>query len=659
MDDNVSRNLRPQEMFKLTSTAKKYLDFAGVIVVILDADGRVRHLNQKGCEVLGYTEKETIGSDWFDRFIPAGRRDRLKAVFRRLVDGDEGTVKYYENPVLTKGGELRIIAWHNRRLHDHKGKFAGTLSSGEDVTAYRRAERHLAAQYGVARSLIESPNLRAALPRLLEIVCQAEDWKLGELWWVDRENEVLRRKASWHLPESETELFVSESAGLTFARGVGLPGIVWETAKPRMIADLTSSPHFVRGKPAAEVGLHAAFALPILRAGQVAGVMAFYSSEVHSRDQDALSMLEGVSRQIEQFNKKRRTEEALQRSEARLRTILDTVADAVITINERGVIESFNPAAERIFGYRASEITGKPVKMLMPSPDRERHDEYIGRYLRTGEARIIGIGREVIAQRKDGSTFPIYLSIGDMQLGNRRMFTGVIRDFTEFRRMQDEILQARNLAAIGELAASVAHEIKNPIAGIGGALEVIYEQMAPDAPHRGVLEEVLKQIQRLDNTVRQLLMFARPWHVEKQRCNLREVVGQIVEPLKAQENYSGITFAYQGGDALEARVDLSLFENLLLNLLQNAADAMPDGGTIQLGFSATPDGIEFTVADDGTGVSPDHMEHLFRPFFTTKTRGTGLGLAICKKVMEAHRGSIRISSEPARGTVVSLKFPKN
>ncbi|MFQ5928654.1 MAG: nitrogen regulation protein NR(II) [Acidobacteriota bacterium] len=352
-------------------------------------------------------------------------------------------------------------------------------------------------------------------------------------------------------------------------------------------------------------------------------------------------------------------EEALRRSEAEIRAILDTVVDGIITIDHKGTIQSFNPAAARIFGYSRDEAIGQNVTILMPEPDRSQHNEYVANYLRTGEAKIIGIGREVVGRRKDGTTFPLYIAVGEVHLGDQVKFTGIVRDLTDFKRMQEEVLHAQSLAAIGEMAASIAHEIKNPLAGISGAIEVLEETMAAGDPRREVMEEILGQVRRLDLTLRQLLMLSKPWKPETQLCDLRNLIKRVSTSAKEQETFVQVRFLFKGKNSVVAPIDPSLFEQVLWNLFHNAAEAMPNGGEIRCTFGQKSGFATVRVADTGSGISPKAQQRLFRPFFTTKTRGTGLGLAICKKIVEAHGGSISISSEVGQGTQVTLSFPNS
>ncbi len=354
----------------------------------------------------------------------------------------------------------------------------------------------------------------------------------------------------------------------------------------------------------------------------------------------------------------RETKKALVESETTLRAILETCVDGIITIDEAGHILTFNPAAVRIFGYDPDEIIGKAVNILMPDPYRGHHPAYIDHFLRTRETHIIGRGREVVGRRRDGSTFPLYLAVSDFTVHGRKMFTGVVRDLTEFKKLQDGIIQAQKLAAIGEMAASVAHEIKNPLAGISGAIEILKDTLDSEDPRRQVMEDILTEVRRLDNTVRDLLAFSRPWNPDFQACDLHEIVERVARGYQEHKDLPHLKFRFGTSAQKQARVDPWLFEKVLWNVLDNAKEAMGGAGEIRFDYREPRGFVEVVIRDSGDGVPEELLRDVFRPFFTTKNRGTGLGLAICKKILDAHGGSISLSSIRNRGTTVTVRVPE-
>src|SRR5262245_40998342 len=203
-------------------------------------------------------------------------------------------------------------------------------------------------------------------------------------------------------------------------------------------------------------------------------------------------------------------EERLLTSEARWRSIVDSAVDGIVVIDSHGRIESFNPAAQRLFGYAEREVIGQNVNMLMPPPYREEHDAYMSRYLATGERRIIGIGREVSARRRDGTVFPVHLSVGEMSINGERKFTGILHDLSARIRIETQLREQTALARLGEMAAVIAHEVKNPLAGVRGAIQVIGGRLPKDSKEAAVIKDVVGRIDALDELMKDLLLFARP-----------------------------------------------------------------------------------------------------------------------------------------------------
>ena len=213
---------------------------------------------------------------------------------------------------------------------------------------------------------------------------------------------------------------------------------------------------------------------------------------------------------LQDLTQRDRLDHDLQASDARWRAIVDSAMDGIIAIDQHGRVETFNPAAERLFGYTEQEVLGRNVDMLMPSPYHEEHDSYLSRYLATGRAKIIGIGREVMGRRKDGNTFPLHLSVGQITIGGQRKFTGILHDLSGRVEMETTLREQAALARLGEMAAVIAHEIKNPLAGISGAVQMLASEFEDDSDSATILRDILERIESLDRMMKDMLLFARP-----------------------------------------------------------------------------------------------------------------------------------------------------
>lgn len=346
---------------------------------------------------------------------------------------------------------------------------------------------------------------------------------------------------------------------------------------------------------------------------------------------------------------------------ARWQAIVDTATEGIVTIDDRGLVETANGAAERLFGYSQAELLGQNVRMLMPEPFCSEHDGYLRRYLTTGERRIIGIGREVVGRNKDGTEFPIDLSVGEGDIAGRRFFTAVIRDISERKDMQTKLAQTERLAAVGELAAGVAHEVNNPINTVINCAQLIQDGDAPAENCRTIIEEG----QRIAEIVQSLLQFARDDRDLPQPTSLQDVVQRTLRLIAENLKRHGIALDIAVPDDVPPVLARpQQIQQVLLNLVMNAKDALVESGgenrRVTISAMANGDGSELVVADNGPGI-PAHLgTKIFEPFVTTKRArgGTGLGLSISKSIVEGYGGTIDLCSEPGHGATFRVWLPR-
>jgi two-component system sensor kinase FixL len=351
-----------------------------------------------------------------------------------------------------------------------------------------------------------------------------------------------------------------------------------------------------------------------------------------------------------------RLEEQVRASEARWRSIVDSAVDGIVVIDSTGHIEAFNPAAERLFGYAEREVIGKNVNMLMPSPFQEEHDGYLARYLTTGVRKIIGIGREVIGRHRDGTRFPIHLSVGEMSVNGERKFTGILHDLSVRIQMEERLREQTALARLGEMAAVIAHEVKNPLAGIRGAIQVIGGRLPKDSRDAVVVREIVSRIDALNELMKDLLLFARPPQPHPTLVDVAALIRTTADLLSSDPALKGITVDILGA-VPPLPADAELLKIVFQNLLVNGAQAMQGRGAMQVTLEPLDGMCRVTLRDSGPGIPDDVREKIFTPFFTTKARGTGLGLATAKRIIEAHGGSIAVHCPPGGGTTVEVGLP--
>ena len=371
---------------------------------------------------------------------------------------------------------------------------------------------------------------------------------------------------------------------------------------------------------------------------------------------DETGQLVGASTIARDITERNREIQALTDSEARLRSILESAVDGIVVIDARGRIESFNPAAERLFGYPTSEVVGQNVNLLMPSPYREAHDRYIEHYLSTGVAKIIGIGREVTGRRRDGTTFPLHLSVGEMVSGGERKFTGLLHDLSARVEMEERLREQAALVRLGEMAAVIAHEVKNPLAAVRGAIQVIGKRLPRDGREASVITDIVARIDALNQLVQDLLLFARPPRPNPTPVDLSALLSMTGLLLGEDAAHRDVQVVISGQCPVVA-ADVELLKIIFLNLFLNSAHAMQRQGTIAVTLTAVDGGCRIAVADTGPGIPPEVRAKLFTPFVTTKSRGTGLGLSTVKRLVEAHGGTIDVDCPPEGGTIVAISLP--
>ena len=378
---------------------------------------------------------------------------------------------------------------------------------------------------------------------------------------------------------------------------------------------------------------------------------------------------------IRDITGRKAAELAVRESELRLRALLDTLPDGVIVIDETGLIQSCSSSAERLFGYTEAEILGRNVSLLMPSPYREAHDGYLERYLRTGERRIIGIGRVVVGLRKSGETFPMELGIGEFPHGGRRFFTGFVRDLTERQRtekrvqdLQSELLHVSRLSTMGQMASTLAHELNQPLTAITNYLQAARRLVAGSSPASGgptaeeVMDKAITQATRAGEVIRRLRDFVAKGEAERRI----EVLNKVVEEATALALVGAKQFGVRTDFSLDPAVppvfiDKVQVQQVVLNLVRNAVEAMEGSARRELLVSTgCVEGgtvAEVRVSDTGPGLAAEVVERLFQPFITTKKAGMGLGLSICREIVEAHGGRLAAEPNPTGGVIFRFTLP--
>jgi two-component system, LuxR family, sensor kinase FixL len=341
------------------------------------------------------------------------------------------------------------------------------------------------------------------------------------------------------------------------------------------------------------------------------------------------------------------------RSHALLQAVLDTAVDAIITIDSRGTVLSANHAVRRMLGYASEELIGQPLTILMPEPDRSQHDGYISNYLTTGQAKIIGIGREVKALHRDGRLVPVDLAVSEIKLGDRRLFTGILRDMSERYQAQavldqaeQRLIQNERLAAIGQMVTGLAHESRNALQRSRACLDMLELDLA-NAPEQldwvNRTKSALVELQTLYEEVRN---YAAPIKLEMTEQQPIQIVKDVWRHLETQHSGKGIQLIIDNDTTIRCRCDRQRISQVIRNILENAIAVAPPESRIFVAIdhreSTSGRFVTLRFVDEGPGLNDEQCEKIFEPFFTTKTKGTGLGMAISKRIIEAHGGTIGV-----------------
>jgi PAS domain S-box-containing protein len=619
------------------------------LIALLDDDARYLHLSPSHQALLGYAPEELIGRSALDLVHP----DDRDAVRRGLVAGEgvRARLRRADGGWIDAEGSATAIVEHEHR---------GVLVVLRDVSERVRGERRRDAQYAVARVLAGVRTLTEAGPEVLAAIAGTLEWESAGLWLVDAEEQVLRCVATWPTGAAARPAFEAMSRSTTFARGVGLPGRVWKLGAPAWSEDVTADDNFPRREAALRDGLRGGFAFPLITRGEVRGVLEFFSAEARERDDDLLHAVTALGHQLGQFLDRLQAEEDVRAGEAFKSAVIESALDCVITMDHRGRITEFNPAAERTFGHARAEVIGRELaEVVVPPSLRARHRRGLARYVGTGHSEILGDRLELLAMRADGTEFPAELTVTRIELPGPPMFTGYIRDLTERRRAEEALREAQKMEAVGLLAGGIAHDFNNVLSVIGGFAELGLRS----AQARGELADCLREISQATEQgaalTRQLLAFSRRQPTETNVLSVNRVIAELDGFLRRALGEELRLVTVFGATRGLVEINRGQLEQVIVNLAVNACDAMARSGKLTIESSEPQGSVVLRVSDTGCGMNADTQARIFEPFFTTKApgEGTGLGLSTVYGIVTGAGGQIEVDSEPGRGTTFTIRLP--
>lgn len=621
-EEITERKRAEQTLREREARFQKIFENAGTGIAIADSHGRLLECNPAFCSLLGYSMEELRQTSFASHIHPDDRETNL-AQIERLRTGQIQAFEI-ENRYRHKDGRSVWVHKFTSLLPGESPEPKSMMALITDVTARRAAEQALRESEQRHREIMD------VLPGAV---------------FVHADNKIV---------------FCNPA----FVRLVGAANA--DDLLGKSPFDIVHPDHhqFVRARIEARrqsntltPGMEMAIVRLDGRAVPVYSVAAAFSGYAQRAILVALSDLTERERSMEL-----------------LRSVLKSVQDAILTIDENGVIQSANPGAERAFGYSEAELVGQKIGVLMPPPYREEHDGYVANYLRTGVARVIGTGREAEALHRDGTRFPVEITVTEFRLEGERRFTGVVRDITARQRLEAELQQAQKMEAVGRLAGGVAHDFNNLLTVINGYSDMLLSKMPEPPLTREFLVAIRDAGDRAARLTQQLLAFSRKAVVEPRVIDLNELVKQSAKLLRRLIGEDILLEVVQDPDLPPIKADYGQIEQLVMNLVVNARDAMPTGGRLTIltkKVVPTPEqarnhvdfkpGIhaQIAVVDTGHGMTDEVKNRIFEPFFTTKGigKGTGLGLAVVHGVVTQCGGHVDVQSTVGEGTTFQLRFP--
>lgn len=527
-----------------------------------------------------------------------------------------------------------------------------------DITAYRRAVQRLGTQNAVTTILAGAPDVATATEPLLRAVGESLDWEVGALWLVDAPANVVRNTGVWSTRSFNGSRFVETTRFSEFTIGVGLPGRVWATGDAAWIEDVISDDNFPRAAVAAEEGLHAAFAFPIVAAGEVSGIIEFFSRRILEPDTDLLGMSRSIGAQVGQFVERKRAESALRESEQALREVLRSALDAVIGIDADGYITQWNSQATATFGWSEDEAIGRRLSdLIIPSRYRAQHEAGLAQARATGRGVVIGTRIEIDALRRDGGEFPVELAVTATRGARAYTFNAFVRDISD-RRQRDQMKD--------DFLAFASHELRSPLTTVNGLSKWLAKQVSAGADLTDDGREAIEALSsESDRLVQMVELFLDLTRIESDRLlmelgpvDLAQLVADEAHLLKARHPGVSVTIDLNTA-SLPATLDELRVRQVLVNLLDNAAKY--GTGEIYVTLQNAEEGhAMITVSDNGPGIGEEDLPHVFDRFYRAlgqPQKGLGIGLFVCSQIVQRLGGRIVADNGPAGGAIFTVDLP--
>jgi len=631
LEDQVAK--RTGELRRERDRAEMYFDFAAVMMVAIDANQNVANINEKGCEILGYPKDQIIGRNWFDHFLPADIRVKVKTVFEELIRCDIEPVEYFENPVLTRGGEERVIAWHNTILRNENGEITGTLSSGEDITKRQLSDKALQESEIRYRTLIKNAPLGIGMATLEGEIITANDeickmfalpmaklkrFNLRNSYRYPEQRDVLLEhiRRDGYVRDFEAEMIRSD--GSTFHASITVSQITFD-GEPRLLTVVIDS-------------------------------------------------TERIQAQAEMM---------------KLKAVFDNANFGAAIADTDGNISYINEYFADSHGYRPDELIGQNLSIFHTEEQMEQVTKSIRKLLNTGQISA----EEVWHTHRNGMAFPMlmngmiikdqkgrpaFMAATAIDITERRLAQEQLREYSErledmveertreLKKTQEELLIKERLAVLGHFAGSISHELRNPLATIDTSVYFLKMKLGTgEEKIRQHLERISSNVRKSTAIIQSLLNLSQMEKPRTEKVNLTDLISETLDSAKIPDTVKVVLNLPD--KRIFVAVETEQMRMALKNIIKNAVQAMNETGKLTLTAQPAESGqigqIELSVADTGPGIPREHLEKVFEPLFSTKTHGIGFGLSITKMIIENHGGTMRAESDPGTGATFTITLP--
>ena len=636
-------------------------------IFTVSQNGAIVYANPACESIFGYSPGEFIAdSSILTRIIHSDYQQQFDDFWNKYQNKNAFPEDKNEWAWVHKNGRTVFTENSFLNIFNASGDVIGFQTIARDITDQRLAEKRLNLQYNIVRVLSESINISEAMQKILHVICENGRWVIGEIWLIDKDNDMLRLDTIWNKPLLDISEFEAISRKITFQKGIGLPGRVWERGKPAWIIDVGSDTNFLRWSVALKIGLHSAFAFPFKSSGEVMGAMSFFTRDFEPPDDDMLQMFDAIGSQIGNFIERKKVEENLKVKNQEFQALINASPVAIISLNSDKNITIWNRSAERIFGWTKDEVIGKPVPFI-PEDKMAEFQSFVSRVF-NGEV-LANI--EIVRMRKDGSKIYASLSVAPLSdaEGNINSLMAVIEDITERKEMEKELGKIHLLESIGILAGGIAHDFNNLLTAILGNVSLAKMFIKPTDKAYERLSHAENACHSAKDLSYRLLTFSKGGEPIRQPVLISKLVKETVDSLLANTNIS--CECNIPDDLYMVEIDEQQIKQVIINLTKNAMESSSEKIRVyarNITVSSKDkillnegDYIRLSIEDNGSGIPEENLTKIFDPYFSTKemgsVKGQGLGLSICYSIVKKHEGLITVDSKAGVGTTFHVYIP--